>query len=94
MIVLLKNCQGVCTDSGGLQKEAYFMEKQCVTLRDETERVELLDNGSNIRAGAEKENILLAEKDIGSRSVDWSLKLYGDGKAGEKIVQELINFFH
>lgn len=94
MIVLLKNCQGVFTDSGGLQKEAYFMEKQCVTLRDETEWVELLDNGFNILAGAEKENILKAEKDIASRSVDWSIKLYGDGKAGEKIVQELINFFH
>jgi len=94
MIVLMKNCQGIFTDSGGLQKEAYFMEKQCVTLRDETEWVELLDNGFNILAGAEKENILKAEKDIGSRSVDWNLKLYGDGKAGEKIVQELINFSH
>jgi len=94
MIVLLKNCQGVFTDSGGLQKEAYFMKKLCVTLRDETEWLELLDSGFNILAGAKKENILKAEKDIGSRAVDWDLKLYGDGKAGEKIVQELITFFH
>ena len=94
MIVLLKNCRGVFTDAGGLQKEASFMEKHCITLRDETEWVELLDNGFNILAGAEKESILKAEKDIGSRFADWSLNLYGDGKAGEKIVQGLINFSH
>jgi len=92
MIVLLKNCKAVFTDSGGLQKEAYFMNKLCVTLRDETEWVELLANGFNILVGAEKKNILKAENDMASRSVDWNLKLYGDGRAGEKIVQELINF--
>ena len=92
MMGLLKNCQGVFTDSGGLQKEAYFMKKVCVTLRDETEWVELLNNGFNILAGAEKKSILRAEKDMGFRSVDWSLELYGDGKAGEKIVNELVKF--
>lgn len=93
MIFLLKNCHGVFTDSGGLQKEAYFMNKLCVTIRDETEWVELTDNGFNILAGAQRDNILKAEKDICSRTVDWNQKFYGDGKAGEKIVQTLVNGF-
>jgi len=93
MMSLLRSCQGVFTDSGGLQKEAYFMKKFCVTLRDETEWVELSNNGFNILAGAEKENILTAEKKIGLKCVDWDLELYGDGTAGERIVKELIDFF-
>ena len=45
MIALLKNCRVVLTDSGGLQKEAYFFKKPCVTLRDETEWKELVEGG-------------------------------------------------
>src|SRR5690606_17553315 len=42
MVYLLKNCDAVMTDSGGLQKEAYFFKKQCLTLREETEWIELV----------------------------------------------------
>ncbi len=94
MIVLLKKCQGVFTDSGGLQKEAYFMNKLCITLREETEWIELVENGFNFLTGASKEKILLTENKFVSGFVDWDKKLYGDGTAGEQIVQELINFLH
>ena len=53
MLHLLKRCALVITDSGGLQKEAYFFNKYCITARDETEWVELVDCGYNILTGAE-----------------------------------------
>lgn len=55
MVWLIDNCDFVMTDSGGLQKEAYFFEKKCITLRDETEWVELVECGANILVGADKE---------------------------------------
>src|SRR5690554_6304137 len=62
MIWLLQNCHFVMTDSGGLQKEAYFFKKYCVTLRDETEWVELVDNEFNILTGSDVKTILNAVK--------------------------------
>ena len=53
MVWLIDNCDLVMTDSGGLQKEAYFFEKQCITLRDETEWVELVECGANRLVGAD-----------------------------------------
>ena len=58
MVWLIDNCDLVMTDSGGLQKEAYFFEKQCITLRDETEWVELVECGANRLVGADKEKIV------------------------------------
>ena len=52
MLILLKNCGLVMTDSGGLQKEAYFMNKYCITLRNETEWVELVKNKYNTLVGS------------------------------------------
>ncbi len=57
MVWLIDHCDLVITDSGGLQKEAFFFKKACVTLRDETEWVELVDNGFNVLVGADKEKI-------------------------------------
>lgn len=90
MITLLKNCIGVFTDSGGVQKEAFFFKKQCITLRDETEWVELVNNGFNYLVGTEFENIIHAEQKIASRKCDFTLQLYGDGKSGEKILNHLL----
>ena len=62
MVWLIDNCDLVMTDSGGLQKEAYFFEKQCITLRDETEWVELVECGANRLVGADKEKIVSSYK--------------------------------
>lgn len=90
MITLLERCKAVFTDSGGLQKEAYFFHKQCVTLRDETEWTELVDHGFNTLAGASRDRILDAEKTINGQMSDFSKALYGTGNAGENIVRTLV----
>jgi UDP-GlcNAc3NAcA epimerase len=89
MIYMLKKCILVMTDSGGLQKEAFFFQKPCTTLRDETEWVELVENGFNYLAGSETENIYDAYKAVIETDLDFSIELYGDGKAGERIVNIL-----
>lgn len=92
MIELLKRCKLVMTDSGGLQKEAYFFKNSCVTLRDETEWVELVDNGFNVLAGADRERIKQGVQQMLSNQPDFSMDLYGDGHAGEKIVDALLTY--
>ncbi|MEQ8754066.1 MAG: UDP-N-acetylglucosamine 2-epimerase (non-hydrolyzing) [Coleofasciculus sp. G1-WW12-02] len=84
MIVLLSNCLGVFTDSGGLQKEAYFFQKPCITLRDKTEWVELVNWGFNWLVGSDYDKILSAEKNISEHNPDYSICLYGSGNAGKK----------
>jgi UDP-GlcNAc3NAcA epimerase len=93
MIVLLSNCLGVFTDSGGLQKEAYFFQKPCITLRGETEWVELVNWGFNRLVGSDPDKILSAEKQITFYSNDYSKYLYGHGNAGKKIVEILISTY-
>jgi UDP-N-acetylglucosamine 2-epimerase len=88
----LKNCSLVMTDSGGLQKEAYFFGKTCITMRDETEWVELVENGFNTIVGADREKILAAVLAAESTTSDFSMNLYGDGNAGKKIMNALVAF--
>ncbi len=90
MLDLLAHCRAVLTDSGGLQKEAYFFEKPCVTLRDETEWTELLDLGANVLAGASAERIVAAFAAALSRRVTLDTALYGDGQASRRIVAALL----
>jgi len=89
MLALLKNCQLVMTDSGGLQKEAYFFEKFCITLRDQTEWVELVEAGANVLAGANQAEIIASFKKNYQRSIKVQEGLYGDGNAAAKIVSYL-----
>jgi len=91
MVWLIDNCSLVMTDSGGLQKEAYFFAKQCITLRDETEWVELVENGFNTLVGADKTKILTAFNNATAFS-DKGLDLYGGGKASENIIKELLAY--
>jgi UDP-GlcNAc3NAcA epimerase len=92
MVWLIDNCDFVMTDSGGLQKEAYFFEKQCITLRDETEWVELVECRANTLVGADKEKILEAYNNNSEFTKNNSkLDLYGGGKASANIIKELIN---
>jgi UDP-GlcNAc3NAcA epimerase len=92
MIQLLKACKLVLTDSGGLQKEAFFFKKSCVTLREETEWVELIENGVNVLAGSNSENILAASSKMLSQKLDFDIDLYGDGNTGMQILKELQEF--
>lgn len=89
MIALEKNCSIVMTDSGGVQKEAFYFEKPCVILRPETEWVELVDCGTAIIADADKQRIVAAfEKLSGANNMSFP-KLYGDGHAAEFICSEI-----
>jgi UDP-GlcNAc3NAcA epimerase len=81
MLELLKNCKMVMTDSGGLQKEAYFFNKFCVTLRDETEWVELVENGYNKLAGANEIEIVNFYNTFKSEVFSKKNELYGGGNA-------------
>ena len=91
MIQLLKNCRIVLTDSGGLQKEAYFFKKYCITLRDETEWTELVENGYNLLAGSDPSKILNSYYTLQSKFPEFSVDLYGNGHASETIAEFLAN---
>ena len=85
MLRLEMSARVILTDSGGVQKEAFFHRVPCVTLRDETEWVETVDMGWNVLAGAERETIVRAWRDARPRNE--SGPVYGDGDAAEKIVE-------
>jgi UDP-GlcNAc3NAcA epimerase len=89
MLNLLSLCSLVMTDSGGLQKEAYFSGKFCVTLRDQTEWVELVAAQANEIAGADKEKIVRLVLGNLNKKIVFDTSLYGDGTASEKIAQRL-----
>jgi len=87
MLLLESNARCVLTDSGGVQKEAFFFGVPCVTLRDETEWPETVDCGWNVLAGCDIDRIVAAAKrplPQGERPA-----LFGDGHAAEKIVEVL-----
>jgi UDP-GlcNAc3NAcA epimerase len=92
MVYLLNACEFVISDSGGIQKEAFFFHKQCLILRDETEWVELVDSGYNLLVGAEKSSIVGAVDKL-TKALPYSELFYGDGKAANKIVNELLRCF-
>jgi UDP-GlcNAc3NAcA epimerase len=94
MLELIKNCKMVFTDSGGLQKEAFFFGKKVITMREQTEWVELVDNGFNILAGANSEKIFEAYQNSMQANIDFNVDLYGDGNASGKIAEEIINFIN
>ena len=84
MVWLEERCALVATDSGGVQKEAYFFGKPCVTLREETEWVELVQTGWNVLVGADPDKIAVT---INSACVPKEeSQLYGDGNAASKVV--------
>ena len=90
MVYLLQNCSLVVSDSGGIQKEAYFFEKQCLITRDETEWVELVKHGSNYLVGTEQEKILSAYIKAKSNVVDYSIPFYGNGDCAKDIINYLL----
>jgi UDP-GlcNAc3NAcA epimerase len=91
MIALEKNCKLVMTDSGGVQKEAFYFEKPCVILRPETEWVELVECGTAIIADANKNKIIGSFEELIKKTDLKFPKLYGDGKAAEFICKEMLD---
>jgi F-type H+-transporting ATPase subunit b len=71
------------------QKEAFFAEKKCITVRDETEWTELVEHGFNILTGADKNRIISAVNESLKKHADFSIDLYGGGQASEIIYQTL-----
>ncbi|WP_387491385.1 non-hydrolyzing UDP-N-acetylglucosamine 2-epimerase [Photorhabdus sp. RM96S] len=89
MIWLLKNTSLIITDSGGLQKEAFFFKKPCVTVRDQTEWVELIAAGVNKLSEAENKKITQAVHDMIGINMDSIQSMYGGGIAATRIADEL-----
>ncbi|HRN40934.1 MAG TPA: UDP-N-acetylglucosamine 2-epimerase (non-hydrolyzing) [Vicingus sp.] len=90
MLNLTKNAKLVLTDSGGLQKEAFMLKKFCITLRNETEWVELIENEVNFLAGADTKKIVSLALNKLKTPFTCNKNLYGGGKASEKIVDYLL----
>jgi UDP-GlcNAc3NAcA epimerase len=90
MVWLLDHCDLVLTDSGGVQKEAFFFGRACVTMRDQTEWVELIEAGANELVGANFGRIVDAVARHLGRRVSDNQQLYGGGKASGRIVEELM----
>lgn len=91
MLKLLRHCELVISDSGGLQKEAFFFDKYCITARDETEWVELVNANVNFLVGANKELLLGKYKEVKNLAFPTDVeKFYGLGDASEKIAQMLL----
>ena len=90
MVWLLDHCNLVLTDSGGVQKEAFFFGKACVTMRDQTEWVELIEAGANELVGADTDKIVeAANRNVGRKVVD-TQNLYGGGRTAQRLVDVIV----
>ena len=93
IISLEKNARLIITDSGGLQKEAFFFQKPCVILREQTEWIEIIENGNALIAGANELKIISSVETLFKRADFTYPNLYGDGNAAnficKKITEEL-----
>lgn len=93
IIELEKNARMIVTDSGGLQKEAYFFQKPCVILRPQTEWVEIVNNGNALLAGADYDTIKTSFNQLVSKSNFTYPTFYGDGNAAEFICEKMLEMF-
>ena len=92
MTALERNAKVVLTDSGGVQKEAYYFGRPCVIMRPQTEWVELVELGAAILADAGKERIVEAFHALKDKDISNLPKVYGDGKAAEFICATMLQF--
>lgn len=90
MLYLQNYCKLILTDSGGVQKEAYFAKKYCITLREETEWVELLHRGYNHLVGHDPVSIVTTVQNLLDMPPLFNDDLYGDGHTARTIVQRLL----
>lgn len=91
IIALEKNSRMIITDSGGLQKEAFFFKKPCVILRPQTEWVEIVENGNAILTAADESKIITATNQLLTEKYFSHPNLFGDGKSAEFIAQKIID---
>ncbi|MCX7922468.1 MAG: UDP-N-acetylglucosamine 2-epimerase (non-hydrolyzing) [Clostridia bacterium] len=87
MLMLMNNSKKILTDSGGVQKEAYFLKVPCVTLRDQTEWVETLNGNWNVLSRIDKDTIVNSTINVQPDEKFLNNKYFGDGYASEKIVK-------
>lgn len=90
MLWLIKNSRLVVTDSGGLQKEAFFFEKLCITIRDETEWVELVDNEYNFLSTTDSKQILSLVQNKILLNFPHKKNLYGNGNSSSMFIKSMI----
>jgi len=86
------NARLVLTDSGGVQEETCILRVPCVTLRDNTERPETLEIGSNILAGTNPQKILKCVSEMLSKKRNWK-NPFGNGESGKKIIEKIIKIY-
>jgi UDP-GlcNAc3NAcA epimerase len=91
VIALERNARMLVTDSGGLQKESFFFKKPCVILREQTEWIEIVNNGNAIIAGAEADRIKSAFDALYTKTDFTYPAYYGDGAAAEFICQKIVS---
>jgi UDP-GlcNAc3NAcA epimerase len=90
MVMLEQSCRKILTDSGGVQKEAFFLGKPCITMRDQTEWVETVQNGWNVIVGADTSKIIAA---INSFNPDAKREdHFGKGNAAELMINAIKNY--
>jgi UDP-GlcNAc3NAcA epimerase len=87
-LTYLNHCKGLITDSGGMQKEAYWLKKKCVTIRKETEWIETLEKGNNTLLF---EDLSTIQDVLNNESNFWDENLYGKGHCSDKIVNHIKN---
>ncbi|MDI1235307.1 MAG: UDP-N-acetylglucosamine 2-epimerase (non-hydrolyzing) [bacterium] len=91
MLYLIQHCDLVMTDSGGLQKEAFFNKKFCITLRDETEWIELVGANCNYLTGANSDLIYSTYKALSSQPFIETKAFYGNGTTAFKILEIIMH---
>lgn len=91
IIALEKNARLIITDSGGLQKEAFFFQKPCVILRDQTEWIEIVENGNARLAGSDEALIVNHTLELLSKDDFTYPALFGDGQAAQFICSKIIS---
>ena len=92
MTALEQNSRIVLTDSGGVQKEAYYFQKPCVILRPETEWVEIVEQGAGIVADASSNTIIEACNKLINKKIEYA-KIFGNGRSAEFILDKIVNYF-
>jgi UDP-GlcNAc3NAcA epimerase len=94
MMMLEKNSKMILTDSGGVQKEAFFYQKPCIILRSETEWTEIIDAKCGIVTDADEQKIISAYKHFKINSTLSFPQIFGDGKAAEFICEKIIEYYN